>query len=203
MSRVRVHILGVRGSTPAPGPAFVRYGGHTSCLALAHDGEAPSLLIDAGTGIRRVSALLEGKPFVGTVLLGHLHWDHTQGLPFFRAGDSPGAEVALFAPAQPDGEVGTVLSRAAASLTDDDPSACQAWSARFDGPGTIVPSAALPSTKNLVLIGSLVRSPTACRPSIQWSISRAIRSPTAELFRPTCSDSCGGEARRTPPMRPG
>ena len=112
MSRMRVHILGVRGSTPAPGAEFVRYGGHTSCLALAHDGQAPSLLVDAGTGIRRVSALLGGRPFVGTVLLGHMHWDHTQGLPFFRAGDSPGAEVALFAPAQPDGEVGTVLSRA-------------------------------------------------------------------------------------------
>ena len=34
---VRVHLCGVRGSTPAPGPDFLRYGGHTSCLALAHD----------------------------------------------------------------------------------------------------------------------------------------------------------------------
>ena len=63
--RVRVHFLGVRGSTPAPGGAFVRYGGHTSCVALAHDGDEPSLIIDAGTGIRRASALLAG-PFVGT-----------------------------------------------------------------------------------------------------------------------------------------
>ena len=31
--RVRVHLCGVRGSTPAPGPEFVRYGGHTSCVA--------------------------------------------------------------------------------------------------------------------------------------------------------------------------
>jgi phosphoribosyl 1,2-cyclic phosphodiesterase len=109
---MRVHILGVRGSTPATGPEFVRYGGHTSCIALAHDGEAPSLLVDAGTGIRRASALLDGKPFVGTVLLGHMHWDHTQGLPFFRAGDSPGAQVTLYAPAQPEGKIEAVLGRA-------------------------------------------------------------------------------------------
>ena len=51
--RVRVTFLGVRGSTPAPGEEFLRYGGHTSCVAIAHDGEAPSLLLDAGTGIRR------------------------------------------------------------------------------------------------------------------------------------------------------
>ena len=44
---------GTRGSTPAPGPEFVRYGGHTSCVALSHDGPGPArptLLLDAGTG---------------------------------------------------------------------------------------------------------------------------------------------------------
>ena len=54
---MRAHFLGVRGSTPAPGEDFVRYGGYTSCVALAHDGDAaPTLLLDAGTGIRRVAA---------------------------------------------------------------------------------------------------------------------------------------------------
>lgn len=38
---MRVHVLGVRGSTPAPGHAFARHGGNTSCLALAHDGHPP------------------------------------------------------------------------------------------------------------------------------------------------------------------
>ena len=40
---VKVHVLGVRGSTPAPGHAFARHGGNTSCVALARDGAAPSL----------------------------------------------------------------------------------------------------------------------------------------------------------------
>ena len=101
---MRMILCGVRGSTPAPGPEFVRYGGHTSCVALCHDGEPPSLIIDAGTGIRRVTKLLEGEPFRGTILLGHLHWDHTQGLPFFSAADRPDAVVELYMPAQGDAE---------------------------------------------------------------------------------------------------
>jgi len=102
---VRVHFCGVRGSTPAPGPAFVRYGGFTSCVALAHDGaDAPTLLLDAGTGLRRVTALLGGAPFSGTILLSHLHWDHTHGLPFFRGGDRDDALVSLLLPDQLDGQ---------------------------------------------------------------------------------------------------
>jgi phosphoribosyl 1,2-cyclic phosphodiesterase len=101
---VKVTICGVRGSTPAPGNEFVRYGGHTSCVAIAHDGRPPSLILDAGTGIRRVTSLLDGRPFEGSILLGHLHWDHTQGLPFFRGGDDPGSRVHLYAPAQGDTE---------------------------------------------------------------------------------------------------
>ena len=68
------------------------------------DGEpVPTLLIDAGTGITQVSALMDGEPFQGTVLLTHLHWDHVQGLPFFTAAEAPGARTALLLPAQPDG----------------------------------------------------------------------------------------------------
>lgn len=100
---MRVHILGARGSTPATGPAFVRYGGSTSCVALAQDGAAPSLVLDAGTGLRGLSALLRGEAFRGVLLLGHLHWDHTQGLPFSRAVDSHEAEVRLCLPDQQDG----------------------------------------------------------------------------------------------------
>jgi hypothetical protein len=49
---LRVRFCGVRGSTPAPGIEFVRYGGHTSCLTLAHDdAAAPSLILDAGNGL--------------------------------------------------------------------------------------------------------------------------------------------------------
>lgn len=101
---MRVHFLGVRGSTPAPGFDFLRYGGHTSCVALTRDGETkPSLILDAGTGIRQCSALCGDDAFTGTILLGHLHWDHLHGLPFFRAADRDDSRVALYVPEQLDG----------------------------------------------------------------------------------------------------
>ena len=101
---MRVHFLGVRGSTPAPGADFVRYGGHTSCLALAHDDqERPTLLLDAGTGIRRATALLGDAPFAGSVLLSHLHWDHLTGLPFFLGAVRDDATTKVVIPRQHDG----------------------------------------------------------------------------------------------------
>ena len=95
---MRVHICGVRGSTPAPGAEYVRYGGHTACVAVAHDEDtAPCLILDTGTGVRTVPALLDG-PFKGTILYSHLHWDHFQGLPFFPSADAPGAHAEVFIP---------------------------------------------------------------------------------------------------------
>ena len=97
---MRIYLCGVRGSTPAPGAEFVRYGGHTSCVAIAPDDGPPRLVLDAGTGLRRVTGLLRGEPFAGTIILTHLHWDHVHGLPFFTAGDHPDARVTLLLPEQ-------------------------------------------------------------------------------------------------------
>lgn len=105
---MRLTFCGVRGSTPSPGAGFLRYGGHTSCVAVSRDGEAPSLIIDAGTGLRRVSELLGDAPFQGTVLLSHLHWDHVHGLPFFAAGARPAHRVNVVLPAPDDDPVATL-----------------------------------------------------------------------------------------------
>ena len=100
---MRVHLCGVRGSTPTPGPDYLRYGGQTSSVAIAHDGPGrPVLVLDAGTVLRQVTPLLDGGPFVGTIMLTHLHWDHVHGLPFFTGGDRDDARVTLLLPAQPD-----------------------------------------------------------------------------------------------------
>ncbi len=98
---MRVELLGVRGSTPTPGASYVRFGGETSCVALRHDGEPdPSLVLDAGTGLRQLSARLTGPAYRGAIALSHLHWDHLQGLAFFAKGDHPEADVDLLVPAQ-------------------------------------------------------------------------------------------------------
>ncbi len=99
---MRIVLCGVRGSTPSPGSQFVRYGGNTSCIALSHDGESPTLVLDAGTGLQQLTPHLNGSPFSGTILLTHMHWDHTHGLPFFSSGDRDDARVALVMPAQGD-----------------------------------------------------------------------------------------------------
>jgi ribonuclease BN (tRNA processing enzyme) len=98
---MRVVVHGARGSTPAPGRAFEEVGGNTSCVSLTPAGSpVPTLLLDAGTGLTSVTAELAGAPFVGDILLTHLHWDHVQGLPFFDAGDRDDAKVRLRFPAQ-------------------------------------------------------------------------------------------------------
>jgi phosphoribosyl 1,2-cyclic phosphodiesterase len=110
---VRFVPLGVRGSTPAPGSEFVRYGGHTSCVAVYADGDdVPGLLLDAGTGLRALPTLLAGDAFTGRIVLSHLHWDHVQGLPFCPSVDNPHARVSLYVPVErPDTDPEALLAR--------------------------------------------------------------------------------------------
>ena len=113
---MRVTLHGVRGSTPAPGPDFVRVGGHTSCVSVTlHGARSPSLVLDAGTGLTNLARALRSDPFRGAIVLSHLHWDHIQGLPFFTAGDRDDADVAVYLPAQ-DGARPGVSGSAAALL---------------------------------------------------------------------------------------
>ena len=100
---MRLLFGGVRGSTPVSGPQIDRVGGHTSCVAvLSEDDPTPALILDAGTGLLNLAPRFDGAPFAGTILLTHLHWDHVQGLPFFRAADRDDARVTLGMPAQGD-----------------------------------------------------------------------------------------------------
>lgn len=101
---MRVQLFGVRGSRPATGAQFVRFGGNTSCVALSHDGERPTLILDAGTGLSSFSTEPGAAAFEGSILLSHLHWDHVYGLPFFAAGDRPDSRVQLYMPAQGNAE---------------------------------------------------------------------------------------------------
>ena len=99
---MKIQLLGVRGSTSAPGLNYVRYGGHTACAAIPRP-DGRWLILDAGTGFRRVDELLKGDVLRGTLLVSHMHWDHTEGLPFLPNADRPGADVHMYIPAQEDG----------------------------------------------------------------------------------------------------
>jgi phosphoribosyl 1,2-cyclic phosphodiesterase len=100
---MQVTFHGVRGSTPCHAPELVRYGGNTSCVSLDVPGQRP-IVFDLGTGLRYFGQTQpHDLPFEATVLLSHLHWDHIQGLPFFKPLLSDGADVHVYAPTQTDG----------------------------------------------------------------------------------------------------
>jgi phosphoribosyl 1,2-cyclic phosphodiesterase len=84
---MRVRFWGVRGSLPVPGRKTERYGGNTSCVEVK-SGAGTRVIIDAGTGIRRLGKELMREEFesgkgAAHLLISHTHWDHIQGLPFF------------------------------------------------------------------------------------------------------------------------
>jgi hypothetical protein len=77
-----------------------RYREHTSCVAVAHDDAAPTLILDAGTGVRRVTELVDGQPFTETILLTHLHFPGQAGRRWTRlVADTTVRSVRKFAPA--------------------------------------------------------------------------------------------------------
>ena len=97
---MQVRFWGTRGSIPTPGPATVRYGGNTSCVEVRTPGGA-LLVLDAGTGLRALGDALmsEGaRARRGHLLIGHTHWDHIQGFPFFRPISEPGSVWDVYAP---------------------------------------------------------------------------------------------------------
>ena len=101
---MRITFHGVRGSTPCHGQEIVRYGGNTSCVALDVPGHQP-IVFDLGTGLRYFGQQCSlDQPFAATCLLTHLHWDHIQGLPFFKPLLRDGSDICIYAPVQ-DGDL--------------------------------------------------------------------------------------------------
>jgi ribonuclease BN (tRNA processing enzyme) len=82
---VRVRFWGVRGTIPSPGPDTVKLGANTSCVDILTSDQSV-IILDAGTGIRRLGRVLTKEHpdrIVATMLISHTHWDHIQGFPFF------------------------------------------------------------------------------------------------------------------------
>ena len=94
---LEVQFWGTRGSLPAPGPDTNRYGGNTSCVTVRSD-SGELLILDAGTGIRRVETLLGDDDSDVNILLTHLHMDHIQGLGFFEPLFRSGRRVRIWGP---------------------------------------------------------------------------------------------------------
>jgi len=95
---MRVTLFGTRGSLAAPGAETNQYGGNTSTVEVcANDGTL--LVLDAGTGIRRLAKQIALATARIDILLTHLHMDHIQGLGFFGPLYDPDVDVHIWGPA--------------------------------------------------------------------------------------------------------
>jgi phosphoribosyl 1,2-cyclic phosphodiesterase len=94
---VKITLWGTRGSLASPGPETVGYGGNTACVELRAENGA-IVILDAGTGVRRLGATLAGGAARINILLTHLHVDHIQGLGFFAPLFEPRREIHIWGP---------------------------------------------------------------------------------------------------------
>jgi phosphoribosyl 1,2-cyclic phosphodiesterase len=104
---------GTRGSIPTPGPQTMRYGGNTACISItAPDGGLT--ILDAGSGLRPLGQELmsrRGQRISADILLSHTHWDHIQGLPFFKPLSGRGNRFCVYGAAQEGVPLQEILRR--------------------------------------------------------------------------------------------
>jgi CheY-like chemotaxis protein len=111
---MKVRFWGTRGSIATPGPGTNHFGGNTSCVELT-TANGDLLIFDCGTGAYPLSAKLmaeagKGTNFNTNILLGHTHWDHIQGFPFFAPAFVKGNSVAIYGPEGSRGSLQHVLA---------------------------------------------------------------------------------------------
>jgi ribonuclease BN (tRNA processing enzyme) len=107
---MKVALWGTRGSLASPGPETIKYGGNTSCVGV-QGADGTLLVLDSGTGIRRLSQALPPGLKRVDILLTHLHMDHIQGLGFFGPLRSPDYEVHIWGPGSSTINLRTRLTR--------------------------------------------------------------------------------------------
>lgn len=93
---IRIKFFGVRGSLPISGDAYCRYGGKTTCLQIILE-NGHSMIIDAGTGIVDLGDQIINKTDPLYLYFTHFHWDHIQGLPFFKPLYIPNQDINFIA----------------------------------------------------------------------------------------------------------
>ena len=96
---MKITIWGSRGSAPVSASDSGVFGGNTTCLEVSSS-RGDRIIIDAGTGIRNLGEAIGAKDSGDlAILLTHTHWDHIQGMPFFKPLYKPGWKVAISGPA--------------------------------------------------------------------------------------------------------
>jgi len=106
---------GSRGSIPVSGSEYVRYGGDTTCLEIRPK-SGDIIIVDAGTGIRRLGKKLVRQGFTRfNILFTHAHWDHLMGFPFFKPLFVDNVEIKAFKRPFPGSYVEDMIQKILAS----------------------------------------------------------------------------------------
>ena len=86
--------------TSTPVHQLQGYGGHTTCVEVKDSHS--SVVIDAGSGIRKKGIELMSGPFAhgrgeADIIFTHFHWDHIMVQPFFAPLFIPGNKIHMYA----------------------------------------------------------------------------------------------------------
>ena len=107
-----IRCYGSRGSTPVSGEEYNRYGGDTTCLEIRSKNDH-IIVVDAGTGIRRLGERLCGeKRYDFTLIFTHSHLDHIIGFPFFKPIYHEKTAINLMGCPTTQGNMKTLLAKA-------------------------------------------------------------------------------------------
>ncbi len=97
---MKITFWGVQGSCPFSSPRRKKFGTNTPCVELRGE-NGDMLIFDAGTGLVAL-----GEKYLGDgshpknihILASHFHWDHIQGLPFYKPLYSPNYHLKIYGP---------------------------------------------------------------------------------------------------------
>lgn len=111
---------GVRGSYPVARQDQVRYGGNTTCLHF-RTRSGQDLILDGGSGIRLLGNAMMEREFKhgqgqAYILVGHTHWDHILGYPFFAPFYRQGNRFVIASAGQTGAHISDILSGQHADL---------------------------------------------------------------------------------------
>ena len=95
---IKIKIWGARGGLPASGKSFIDVGGATSCVEI--QSEDRSFIFDAGSGIANLGLDLIQNHGIAKIdiFIGHYHYDHIIGLPFFLPLFNNKKQITLYLP---------------------------------------------------------------------------------------------------------
>jgi len=103
---------GVRGTLPASGEKFLKYGGNTSCVSLEFPRQQ-FFIFDGGSGIKALGDYLMAqhrRRISAKIFISHPHWDHINAIPFFAPLYVQGNELEILGPNQGDTTMRELIS---------------------------------------------------------------------------------------------